>query len=226
MLQKSLLLQIILIILLFSSCKKNTISQPKSVDHQTVDSKPICGSKGLFVGLIEGDSVMLSYVLDDSIADKMRVFLGTKTIFQDTSESYDMHSDNEIRLVSQSKHGTNFILLPIFEPIEGNRWQILLIREGQLKQIQTVVMGLYTDIDNDSYLEIGGMNFVEAACINCDSGFYEPIELFELSSYIRYESQLSRKYTMQKYNGVYLGRESLDTVLYRNPNFDYKIFGM
>jgi pyoverdine/dityrosine biosynthesis protein Dit1 len=83
---------------------------------------------------------------------------------------------------------------------------------NKLDTYHTVIKDIIKDIDNDGFLEVGGLEVNDAYCLQCDSAYYNPYQIYKLSEKVEFDQSNSELLTKQLY-GVYLGQKRLDSVV-------------
>jgi hypothetical protein len=214
---------ILFLVTVLLSCKKVNPVPPSRI-ALTMEDLPIQDSmRGRFIGMINKDSAFLHFETDeDSIDIKPEIFVGHNMIYQDSSDNfYDLRICN-VKIVNVDKYRVHYFLLTQSDPIVSDEWKVITFQNGKVNSVQTIIKGLFEDVDHDSFIEAGGKKIVEAVCDNCDSMYYEPILIYEFGSKLMFEEKLSKKVTMDLYNGIYLGTESSDSILQYNQKFDFE----
>ena len=89
----------------------------------------------------------------------------------------------------------------------------LKVNNRQVKETYTALKDILRDIDNDGFLEVGGIRMIEAACLDCDSSYYRPFQIWKLNEKFEFDTTLSKRFTIELY-GTFLGFDYFgDTVL-------------
>ncbi len=133
-----------------------------------------------------------------------------KIILQDTTHLFI--PGGYIPIFVNDSPRADYILLKTFDPI-NNRNNLLLHNTGvNIVSEGFVIVDTIVDIDQDGIMEIIGREFTEAPCIDCDSCYYNPYEVYKLGEQLTRETELERKLTQLIY-GTYLGDKQLNTIL-------------
>ena len=176
-------------------------------------------SKGLFVGLIEDDSVFIkSDTIEFNWQHNLIVYLGDEILYKDTDRSFYLISPSNVKIIQLKNQKTAYILITEANPPFEDQWVILKVYNKQVKGIYTEVLkGILKDVDNDGFFEVGGVESSESPCVedlHCDSAYYTPYKIYKLNKTFEFDSISSKKYTMDLY-GTFLGFDnSFDTILY------------
>ena len=141
------------------------------------------------------------------------IYSDSKMIFKDTSTTFYNLNSKENQLVEVKNLLNQFyILLDTSDPPEADKWVILKINDNKVVSYQKAIKQLLMDLDNDGFLEVGGFDVIDAYCLDCDSAYYNPAQIYKLGNEFKFDEVSSEIVTKQIY-GVYLGNERKDTVL-------------
>jgi CRISPR/Cas system-associated protein Cas10 (large subunit of type III CRISPR-Cas system) len=107
-------------------------------------------------------------------------------------------------------------LFSVNDPL-SDEWLIIEISNSKKNIIhRSIYRGILKDVDSDGIIEVGGCGTLEAACLYCDSVYYNPYRIYKLSNTLTFDSLNSKKITLESY-GKFLGYSYLDTVVRYNP---------
>ena len=141
------------------------------------------------------------------------VFLGNEVVYTDSTPTLYNLKEGDNRVITLKKDvNHSYILLEIADPPLSDKWIVLSIVNNKLVAHYKVIKDIIEDIDNDGFLEVGGMEVNEAYCVDCDSAYYNPYQMYKLADKFEFDKIASERLTKQLY-GVYLGKERVDTVL-------------
>jgi len=168
-----------------------------------------------FAGLLGNDSVFIATnIKEDSLMYfEPCVYIGKTMLYQDTSLGVFKIDSSNVKIISINNVKYSFILLTVFDPVGGDEWLVLQVKNNHLTKTGTVRKKILKDIDNDGFLEIGGRELSEAPCFRCDSSYYVPYQIFKLNETFDFDSINSEKLTMMLYD-TFLGFEYNDTILH------------
>jgi hypothetical protein len=142
-----------------------------------------------------------------------KVFIGEEIVFTDTTPSFYNLKDNASKIITLKKNINHFyILIEKTDPITNDKWVVLSIINNKLSKSYEVIKDITKDIDNDGFIEAGGMKTDEGYCVDCDSAYYNPYRIYKLGDKFEFDQITSERLTKEIY-GVYLGNERKDTVL-------------
>lgn len=196
---KNRLITLFVICMHIASCASNTSSN--SDDNRIV------------VGTVDGINVyILAEKIDIDFYSNLNLFWGDRQIYRDTvPSSYDLGSERTKVIVLGQNHF--YVSLEKPNPIESDKLILLSILDGKLFDSREVISGIFEDIDNDGFIEVGGSEMIEVPCKNCDSAYYNPRVIYKLKDKIEFDWVNSERLTKEEY-GVYLGNSiRFDTIL-------------
>jgi hypothetical protein len=155
---------------------------------------------------------ILAEKIDINFYSDLNIFWGDRQIFKDTvPSSYDL--DNERTKVIGLGQNHFYVSLKKPDPIESDKLLLLSILDGKLYDSREVINGIFEDIDNDGFIEVGGAEIIEAYCIGCNSAYYNPRVIYKLKERVVFDQINSERLTKEVF-GVYLGNSiRFDTVL-------------
>jgi hypothetical protein len=189
-------------------CNTNKKDGP-SISNKTYDiSKETAYRK--FIEMIEDDSVFIeSPTEEDGYFLYPKVSIADNVLFRDTSAIF-YYLEKEI--FSVEFDNTKYLIFSTANPPDNDEFLILAVRGKELVGAHNVPIGYLADIDGDGITEIGGFRLIEAYCIACDSGYYNPPIIYELGESFRQDPEATKTICEDIY-GTFLGLEKRDTVL-------------
>ena len=169
------------------------------------------------LGTINSDTIKLGIIKEDMSSEfdntdyhnNVIIRHGDRIVFSNTSGShYDLSSVHPIKFIKGY-----LVLIRELNPIGNDWYNVIIIDElEKSKQPRKIIADILDDIDNDGIIEAGGYRLIDAYCVDCDSAYYNPIELFELKMDMVLDSVLIKEISFKDY-GCFLGFEPLGTVV-------------
>ena len=209
-------IQILILIVFFVSCsnhKKTTIEENKE-DTIVLDTSE-CREWFMFAGLIGNDSVFTkSDTIEFDWQDNLVVYLGKEVLYRDTNRGFYKITPSNVKIIQLKSQKIAYILITKNDTPFDDKWFILKVCNRQVKETYTVIKEILEDLDNDGFFEIGGIELIDAVCLDCDSSYYRPFEIYKLNEKFEFDSIASKDFTMKLY-GTFLGFDNynVDTVL-------------
>lgn len=202
----SIILTVLLITISFSCGKQNSKTEQVGDSELSETTLPI---------VIAGDTLHIDYpyVVDmgDTVFQPI-VRLKDSVIFDFQKERLIAHNRSKTKLIKHTS--TTYILISTDGASSLDKWLILEVSgDDKITMHKDVLQEILDDIDGDGILEIGGINMLEAACVECDSVYYSPYYVYKLSETLTFDSISSKKLTQNTF-GVFLGYKPLDTAVY------------
>lgn len=146
--------------------------------------------------------------IKDSLLINVNLYYKDSLIYQNLESLYEYGSVQNIPY----NDSVLYILINEFDPISAKTLNVLRCNDSGIVIARKAYCQMIKDIDDDSILEIIGQEFVDAACLHCDSSFYSPIHVYKIGTYCTKDNILSKELTILKY-GCYLGEDCKDTIL-------------
>lgn len=141
--------------------------------------------------------------IDVDFYSYINIYWGDNLIFTDTvPSSYDLTGKRTKVIVIAQNHF--YISLEKPDPIDSDKLLLLSVLNGKLYQRMEVINGIFEDIDNDGFIEVGGAEIIEAYCVDCDSAYYNPRIIYKLKERIEFDQINSERLSKEVF-GVYLG---------------------
>ncbi len=113
-----------------------------------------------------------------------------------------------------------YLILEEFDPILGNNYHILEIKDEKCILITKTKASYYGDLDGDGTIELGGSDLHEAYCTP-DSVYYQSSTIYKLTNNgVVIDTMLTEKYTIENL-GFYKG-VSEDYILIADPRLKDK----
>jgi hypothetical protein len=184
------------------------------ITNEGSDEKPV---------IIQGDTLKIEfpYFLDngDTVFEPI-VSLGTKIIYDFRQDKiYSYYGKSSIKIIVFKN--TTYLLLSVNGTPLLDKWLVIEISNHKKISIyKNVLQNILQDIDKDGIIEVGGQELTEAACLDCDSVYYSPYNIYKLGNTLIFDSLNSRKLT-EKLFGLFLGYEALDTIVEIKNNIEY-----
>ena len=178
-------------------------------------------SEALFVGLLGNDSVFIkSDIIERDLHSNIVVYLGKEVLYKDENRNFYLISLSGIKIIQLKNQKIAYILITKDDTPFDDKWFILKVYNGQVKETYTVLKEILEDVDNDGFFEVGGISTTESPCENylCDSTYYTPYKIYKLNERFEFDTILSKKYTIEFY-GTFLGFDNynVDTILQLLP---------
>jgi len=211
----SVVLCFVLIFILSCNRPKSNQSVVPLVD--TI-SPPI--AKGTFIGMLKDDSVFVSsQTIENDWQTNIIVYLGNLVLYKESDKNLFHISRSNTKIIQLNTKDVAYILLTQVDVPATDKWLILKVDNKQVIDTYIVIKQIFKDMDNDGFFEIGGREFTDAACIDCDSIYYSPFKIFKLNQTFEFDSVLSKELTIRLY-GTFLGFDYNDTILKEQDSFD------
>jgi len=202
---------LVVILVFFLNCKRTTNTEAiRGNDSATV----ISIEKGLFIGLLGNDSVFIkSDIIERDLNSNLVLYLGNDVLYKDVDRDFYLISLANVQIIQLKNQKIAYILITKDDTPFDDKWFILRVYNRQVKGTYTVLIDILKDIDNDGFFEVGGIPSLEAACLDCDSVYYQPYRIYKLNETFEFDTILSKKYTIDAY-GTFLGFDNYgDTVV-------------
>lgn len=138
-----------------------------------------------------------------------------KLIFQSVNGKLFIVNDKSRPLLF-SVGNTDIILLEFDDRPDKNKVLALSIRNGKVERIDTIPVldNKPLDIDDDLFLEVyGTKHLVEAYCLNCDSGYYNPTLVYKITENGVFLDTANTIKTNKEFWGDFYGFEIQNKVL-------------
>ena len=178
----------------FAENRDTLRSQPFKILSSMSDTINTVSENKIFVLL--SDSI---YEADEMFFTKMKVYQDNNIIWSDTDVYLYTNTTSKTIYVNDS---ISYIITKIFDPISARNTLILQFTMD-ICTYQILVYGdTILDIDNDGTIDIIGHEYTDAVCMDCDSCYYSPFEVYCLGNNLRYNDTLSQILTKLKYNFV------------------------
>jgi hypothetical protein len=219
---------IIIVVFIFCSNREKTTNKEEieektrktTVLDENESNMHFSIKKGLFVGLIENDSVFIkSDTIEFNWQNNLIIYLGNKVLYKDMGKNFYLINLSDVKIIQLKNQKIAYILVTKIDMPSTDKWLVLKIYNNQVMETYTVIKQVLNDIDNDGFLEIGGRGFVESSCFDCDSSTYSAYNIFKLNKTFEFDSVLSRELTLKLY-GTFLGFNYIDTILLLKEDVD------
>lgn len=195
------------IVLLFISCNTN-----KKYEAQSKASFKF--EKVVYRGVINSDTVrVVANETENNWYSDLSVYVDSFLVYKDTSNNNFSIDDSSVKLLKIRGSKNSYILLTLIDVPSSDKWLVLLFSKNKILKEQILLKDFFSEVNNgESYL-VGGRELSEAPCLDCDSAYYVPYQIYRLNKEsIEYDAFYSRQMTTKMF-GAYLGKEPLDTVL-------------
>ena len=110
-----------------------------------------------------------------------------------------------------------YLLFPIFNPVSNRNMLVCSFCKELLLAKKYILNGPIIDINEDGVLETVGRDLVNAVCLDCDSAYYNPYEVYRFGNLLERDTILDSIYNKLRY-GVYIKKMSFkkDTIVIPN----------
>ena len=185
---------IILLICVGFSCDNRTKEDLRLITKfvgQTSDKTPVYLelNSDKFKNLSSGEQIYKGF----------KLLKGNQTLYEDSTSRLEF-DDTKINWISYKD--VDYLVLVNWDPIDNSNHLIFQLKNDTVSVFSKAYVHTLEDYDNDGIVEVGGYRYLEGYCVDCDSMYYRPYHLFELTESVRYDSSASKKLTVEM-NGVY-----------------------
>ena len=135
----------------------------------------------------------------EQIYNGFKIIKGDQTLIIDSTSRLEFDK-SKINWLEYEK--VEYLILVNWDPIDNSNHLIFQFKNDSVSMFSEAYVHTFEDYDNDGIVEIGGYQYLEGYCADCDSMYYRPYHLFELTESIKYDSTASKKLT-EDMNGVY-----------------------
>lgn len=216
---KSIKLLLLMIMIILLDISFQTKGQSKNFIYKYFLRKENSKSIDFYIGNFNQDSVVIKFVKSEQAEtnyfNSPKISVGNHLLQGDFNYSNIIMDSKSTKLVSNNK--MLYILLRQKDFIDNDNFIVFSIKGKTIIADKRALYSKVTDVDNDGFMEVGGIHIIEAPCIECDSTYYNPVEIFELGESFHFDSTASKLLTIKEY-GIFLGFQPLDTVLFYNFN--------
>ena len=127
-------------------------------------------------------------------------------IFQDTTKSID-----SLRHICYND-SIHYLLLYENDPVSyRNLWVISFVKNRWVHS-DCILSNRILDLDNDGIFEVVGIEMTEAVCMDCDSCYYSPYEVYRLGETLERDTMWERVYNEACY-GFYDTTAKFDSIV-------------
>lgn len=140
--------------------------------------------------LLEDDG-FLKY---DSVYQFPKLFLGDKLLYKETNRRPYSFKLNDINVIYLEN--IFYILLTYKDVLYGDKKIVFKVDNDRINQF-TVGSDYFGDLDSDGFIEIGGAGNIEGYGNNADSGYYNPVKIYEFNNNFLLDSNMSKKITLE-----------------------------
>ena len=127
-------------------------------------------------------------------------------IFQDTTKSID-----SLRHICYND-SIHYLLLYENDPVSyRNLWVISFVKNRWVHS-DCILSNRILDLDNDGIFEVVGIELTEAVCMDCDSCYYSPYEVYRLGETLERDTMWERVYNEACY-GFYDTTAKFDSIV-------------
>ena len=138
--------------------------------------------------------------MSDSICDNTNFYIGNNLVFNEKSESLVLKLD-VIKVVHVNS--VFYVIIARRDPLFGNDWKIYKFQNNGYVESYAALSDIFEDLDSDGIIEIGGIGSIEGYCQTCDSQYYRPYYIYELSDQFQLDSVMSKKKTLDIYENFW-----------------------
>jgi len=182
--------KMLLLFLLISlySCNEKSNRHQKLISTNIVDGLNSI-NKGVYVGKILNDSIRIfSKKVEDSLIMNPIIYLSDEIIFKDVSNRTFQINESNIQIITLKRGNKSYILLTVIDTPSCDKWLVLTVYKNKVIEKHIVIKEILLDVDGDGFYEVGGKELSEAPCLECDSMYYVPYQMYKLGIKFKYDS--------------------------------------
>lgn len=131
-----------------------------------------------------------------------KIYINNNLVYKNEEETYVLKSKCYFIKINAE---TFLLLLSTFDPVEGNKWQVLTFLRNKLINEKLIPQGFVKETQN--YINLGGTEKMEAYCTGCGKVYYNPAVIYKINSKgLQIDSVAIRDSAINKY-GKFHGYE-------------------
>lgn len=136
------------------------------------------------------------YSNEDSLCTYPKIIFNQNQIFIDEDRYFYSFKSSNIFCVKDIT-GNLYIVLTREDTFRD--YYVIFDVKGKMIEVPLGSQKYFEDVDDDGLIEVGGYIIPEGYCTNCDSAFYSPTILYELSPGMHLDSVATKKETLKRF---------------------------